>query len=295
MGRSSPAEKEVPVDPNFYVQKMHQGLRHGLNTKRESTEHLSHWWEGIGGGGRSSRYFVEDEDAFRWSTLEKPPTCNQIGINFKDVHEIRQTLSQLLDGMHLEEKFEAAGVWYKHRLTDDMVAYALKSDGVINIKYILEPAANIYYTFTPDVVLLLSIYESSKSNYSSKKSVKAGRTVGGNELSKFSDTPGDASLDDLFQPNDKLDDRPAEASTSASSSHVNQGNAFVTDSGKTDLATQLQIVYQGLIWVSLGTEMGVEFGTEMGAEMGGSLSSAGIPRHSPGCVIVSILQIPRGT
>ncbi|PWA96527.1 Armadillo [Artemisia annua] len=77
-------------------------------------------------------------------------------------------------------------------------------------------------------------------DYSSKKGVKAGRTVGENELSKFSDTPGDASLDDLFQPNDKLDERSAEASTSASSSHVNQGNTFVTDSGKTDLATQLR-------------------------------------------------------
>ena len=54
----------------------------------------------------------------------------------------------------------------------------------------------------------------------------------------------DASLDDLFQPNAKLDDRSAYASISASSSHVNQGNAFVTNSGKTDLATQLHIVYQ---------------------------------------------------
>ncbi|GKA84325.1 MAP3K epsilon protein kinase 1-like protein isoform X1 [Tanacetum coccineum] len=42
------------------------------------------------------------------------------------------------------------------------------------------------------------------------------------------------------EPNDKLDDRSAEASTSASSSHVNQGNTFVTDSGKIDLATQLR-------------------------------------------------------
>ncbi|KAI3810705.1 hypothetical protein L1987_20327 [Smallanthus sonchifolius] len=41
-------------------------------------------------------------------------------------------------------------------------------------------------------------------NYNSQKGI----TVGGNELSKFSDTPGDASLDDLFQPIDKkhLDD-----------------------------------------------------------------------------------------
>lgn len=28
-----------------------------------------------------------------------------------------------------KSKFEAAGIWYEHRLIDDMVAYALKSDG----------------------------------------------------------------------------------------------------------------------------------------------------------------------
>ena len=28
-----------------------------------------------------------------------------------------------------KEKFEAAGLWYEHRLIDDMVAYALKSNG----------------------------------------------------------------------------------------------------------------------------------------------------------------------
>lgn len=77
-------------------------------------------------------------------------------------------------------------------------------------------------------------------DHSSQKGMKASRTGGGNELSKFSDTPGDASLDDLFQPIDKNDDRSAEASTSASSSHLNQSNTFVTDSGKTDLATQLR-------------------------------------------------------
>ncbi|KAI3728539.1 hypothetical protein L6452_17176 [Arctium lappa] len=78
-------------------------------------------------------------------------------------------------------------------------------------------------------------------DYSSQKAVKTSRTVGGNELSKFSDTPGDASLDDLFQPMDKnLEDRSAEASTSASSSHVNQGNTFADDGGKGDLARHLR-------------------------------------------------------
>ncbi|KAK9052628.1 hypothetical protein SSX86_029258 [Deinandra increscens subsp. villosa] len=75
-------------------------------------------------------------------------------------------------------------------------------------------------------------------DYSSQKNLKAERIAGGNELSKFSDTPGDASLDDLFQPidNKHVNDLAAEAS----SSHVNQSNTFATNSGKADLATQLR-------------------------------------------------------
>lgn len=30
---------------------------------------------------------------------------------------------------HYKTKFEAQGLWYEHRLIDDMVAYAMKSDG----------------------------------------------------------------------------------------------------------------------------------------------------------------------
>lgn len=64
---------------------------------------------------------------------------------------------------------------------------------------------------------------------------------GGNELSKFSDTPGDASLDDLFQPLDKLPgDQAAEASTSVSTPQSNVGNMPVNDVGKNDLATKLR-------------------------------------------------------
>ncbi|KAK9188342.1 hypothetical protein WN944_019743 [Citrus x changshan-huyou] len=80
-------------------------------------------------------------------------------------------------------------------------------------------------------------------NNSLQKAVKTSATVGGNELSRFSDTPGDASLDDLFHPLEKsLEDRAAEASTSASasSSHVNQSHAAVADTGKNDLATKLR-------------------------------------------------------
>ncbi|KAI3713964.1 hypothetical protein L1987_72553 [Smallanthus sonchifolius] len=79
-------------------------------------------------------------------------------------------------------------------------------------------------------------------DYSSQQNVKAGRMSGGNELSQFSDTPGDASLDDLFQPTDNkhLNDQSAKASTSVSLSHMNQGNTFATDGGKPDLATRLR-------------------------------------------------------
>uniref|UniRef100_A0A6N2MRZ1 Protein kinase domain-containing protein n=1 Tax=Salix viminalis TaxID=40686 RepID=A0A6N2MRZ1_SALVM len=74
-----------------------------------------------------------------------------------------------------------------------------------------------------------------------QKAVKTSMNLGGNELSKFSDTPRDASLDDLFHPLDKNpEDRAAEASTSASTSHMNQGNAVVVDAGKNDLATRLR-------------------------------------------------------
>ncbi|KAL7238054.1 hypothetical protein ACSBR2_004202 [Camellia fascicularis] len=77
--------------------------------------------------------------------------------------------------------------------------------------------------------------------YSPRKAAKVPVTLGGNELSRFSDTPGDASLDDLFHPLEKsMEDRAAEASTSASSSHVNQDNPIVTDDGKNDLATKLR-------------------------------------------------------
>lgn len=74
-----------------------------------------------------------------------------------------------------------------------------------------------------------------------QKAVKMSVTAGENELSRFSDTPGDASLDDLFHPLDKhLEDRVAEASTSASTSYMSHGNSSLTDAGKNDLATKLR-------------------------------------------------------
>ncbi|KAL4638262.1 hypothetical protein ACB092_03G134800 [Castanea dentata] len=76
-----------------------------------------------------------------------------------------------------------------------------------------------------------------------QRATKMSITSGENELSRFSDTPGDASLDDLFHPLDKhLEDRAAEASTSASisTSYLNDANASVADAGKNDLATKLR-------------------------------------------------------
>ncbi|KAL9166868.1 hypothetical protein ABFS82_05G059100 [Erythranthe guttata] len=74
---------------------------------------------------------------------------------------------------------------------------------------------------------------------SSQKSLKESMNSGGNELSRFSDPPGDANLDDLFHPLENLEDRVTEASTSASSSHLIRDNA-IPDSGKNDLATKLR-------------------------------------------------------
>ncbi|KAG4115937.1 hypothetical protein ERO13_D12G137900v2 [Gossypium hirsutum] len=72
-----------------------------------------------------------------------------------------------------------------------------------------------------------------------QKATKASVTSPGNELSRFSDPPGDASLDDLFHPLDKsLEERVADASTSASALNVNQ--ATVPDAGKNDLAKKLR-------------------------------------------------------
>ncbi|KAK9117884.1 hypothetical protein Scep_015977 [Stephania cephalantha] len=76
---------------------------------------------------------------------------------------------------------------------------------------------------------------------SSQKASKASAVYKGDGLSRFSDTPGDATLDDLFHPLDRSqEDRTTEASTSASLSHVNQGNANVNEYGKNELATKLK-------------------------------------------------------
>ncbi|XP_051145684.1 MAP3K epsilon protein kinase 1-like isoform X2 [Andrographis paniculata] len=73
-------------------------------------------------------------------------------------------------------------------------------------------------------------------NPSPRKAVKESFSTEENELSRFSDPPGDASLDDLFHP---FEHKVTEASTSSSSSHAFQGHA-VSDDGKNDLATTLR-------------------------------------------------------
>ena len=81
--------------------------------------------------------------------------------------------------------------------------------------------------------------------------------MGGNELSRFSDTPGDASLEDLFPLDRHPEDRTAEASTSTSTSHLNQGSSPVNDSGKNDLATKLRAT---IAQKQMENEMGQENG-----------------------------------
>lgn len=82
-------------------------------------------------------------------------------------------------------------------------------------------------------------FKPNNHGHNSQKAMKVLVNSGGNELSRFSDPPADASLDDLFHPLEKtLENQAAEAS-SAFSSHMNQGNTF-PDSGKNNLATKLR-------------------------------------------------------
>ncbi|KAF8094221.1 hypothetical protein N665_0367s0009 [Sinapis alba] len=74
-----------------------------------------------------------------------------------------------------------------------------------------------------------------------RKAVKTPSSYGGNELSRFSDPPGDACLHDLFHPLDKVPEgKLNEASASTPASNVNQGDSPVADGGKNDLATKLR-------------------------------------------------------
>ncbi|KAL2591699.1 hypothetical protein AAZX31_12G026300 [Glycine max] len=81
------------------------------------------------------------------------------------------------------------------------------------------------------------------------KAMKMPTTVEGNELSRFSDPPGDAYLDDLFHPLDKQPGEVvAEASTSTSTSHMTKGYASAIDGGKNDLAKELRATIARKQW-----------------------------------------------
>ncbi|CAJ1933825.1 unnamed protein product [Sphenostylis stenocarpa] len=83
----------------------------------------------------------------------------------------------------------------------------------------------------------------------SLKAMKMPTTVEGNELSRFSDPPGDAYLDDLFHPLDKQPGEvAAEASTSTSTSHMSKGNISTIDGGKNDLAKELRATIARKQW-----------------------------------------------
>ncbi|KAL1807525.1 hypothetical protein ACET3Z_024515 [Daucus carota] len=85
-----------------------------------------------------------------------------------------------------------------------------------------------------------SIPAPTDQDQSPQKALKAPMTSGENELSRFSDTPGDASLEDLFHPLDKtLEERVTEASTPKPSPILNHGSTVATD-GRSDLAKELR-------------------------------------------------------
>lgn len=50
-------------------------------------------------------------------------------INSKEVLNFLKKLSYVICFSDYKSTFEAQGLWYEHRLIDDMVAYALKSEG----------------------------------------------------------------------------------------------------------------------------------------------------------------------
>lgn len=92
-------------------------------------------------------------------------------------------------------------------------------------------------------------FEPRGQDSGSLKAMKIPPPVEGNELSRFSDPPGDAYLDDLFHPSDKQSGEVvAEASTSTSTSHIAKGNVSMNDGGKNDLAKELRATIARKQW-----------------------------------------------
>lgn len=80
------------------------------------------------------------------------------------------------------------------------------------------------------------------------KAMKILHSAEGNELSKFSDPPGDAYLDDLFPLDKRHGEVVGEASTSASTSHMAKGNVSSIDGGEKDLAKELRATIARKQW-----------------------------------------------
>lgn len=80
------------------------------------------------------------------------------------------------------------------------------------------------------------------------KAMKTLHPVEGNELSRFSDPPGDAYLDDLFLTDKRPGEVVGEASTSTSTSHMAKGDASVIDGGEKDLAKELRATIARKQW-----------------------------------------------
>ncbi|KEH30576.1 MAP kinase kinase kinase [Medicago truncatula] len=80
------------------------------------------------------------------------------------------------------------------------------------------------------------------------KAMKMLHPAEGNGLSKFSDPPGDAYLDDLFPLDKRHGEVVGEASTSTSTSHMAKGNASMIDGGEKDLAKELRATIARKQW-----------------------------------------------
>lgn len=86
----------------------------------------------------------------------------------------------------------------------------------------------------------LNLFEFGPGIQEVTKVIKPSTDYTGDELSRFRDTPGDSSLDDLFHPLQNVhDDRSAEASTSGTSNLGTRGSATFYD-GNNDLAATLK-------------------------------------------------------
>ncbi|KAJ6816401.1 MAP3K epsilon protein kinase 1-like isoform X1 [Iris pallida] len=128
-----------------------------------------------------------------------------------------------------------------HPSTDDQSCGEMHTNGVVN--YLESRRENVSEAehgnerITGRDESALFSFEPGIQKVGSEKVVIPSVVTGGHELSRFSDTPGDASLDDLFPPLERVSgDRGAEASTSARA----EGKIIMFDGGKNHLAKELK-------------------------------------------------------